>query len=100
MTVGYSDHTLGIEAAVLSVVLGARIIEKHFTVDKNYSDFRDHQLSADQKELAEMVKLVEKTVELLGDGEKHLQKSERENIGKMRRAIVAKHDLSKDARIS
>ena len=100
VTVGYSDHTLGIEAAVLSVVLGARIIEKHFTVDKNYSDFRDHQLSADQKELAEMVKLVEKTVELLGDGEKHLQKSERENIGKMRRAIVAKHDLSKDARIS
>ena len=42
--VGYSDHTLGIEAAVVSLGLGARIVEKHFTLDKNYSDFRDHQM--------------------------------------------------------
>jgi len=41
-TVGYSDHTIGISAAVLSVALGARVIEKHFTLDKNQSDFHDH----------------------------------------------------------
>ena len=50
-TVGYSDHTLGIEAAGVSVALGARIVEKHFTHDRNHSDFRDHRLSADPAEL-------------------------------------------------
>ena len=94
VTVGYSDHTIGIDAAVLSVALGARIIEKHFTLDKNYSNFRDHQLSADPNDLAQMVKQVKKTVELLGNGEKHLQNGERENLSKMRRSIVASRDLS------
>ena len=51
-TIGYSDHTLGIEAATLAVAAGARIIEKHFTLDKKLSAFRDHQLSADPAELA------------------------------------------------
>ena len=49
VTPGYSDHTIGTKAAELSVACGAKIIEKHFTLDKNYSDFRDHQLSADPK---------------------------------------------------
>jgi N,N'-diacetyllegionaminate synthase len=44
VTPGYSDHTLGIKAAELAVACGARIIEKHFTLNKNYSDFRDHKL--------------------------------------------------------
>ena len=48
--VGYSDHTLGIDTAVLSVAVGAKIIEKHFTIDNNYSDFHDHQLSANPKD--------------------------------------------------
>ena len=56
--VGYSDHTIGITAAVLSVIAGARIVEKHFTLDKNYSDFRDHKLSADPKEMSLMVKIL------------------------------------------
>ena len=43
--IGYSDHTLGIDAAAFSVIAGARIVEKHFTLDKNYSNFRDHQIS-------------------------------------------------------
>ncbi len=54
-TVGYSDHTLGIEACVAAAALGARIIEKHFTLDHDFSDFRDHQLSADPGELRELV---------------------------------------------
>lgn len=94
VTVGYSDHTLGIEAAVLSVALGARIIEKHFTLDKNYSDFHDHQLSADPQELAFLVKRVKEAVELLGDGEKRLQDSEKEVVDKVRRSIVASRDLN------
>ena len=87
MTVGYSDHTLGIEAAVLSCALGARIIEKHFTINKNYSSFRDHQLSADPPELKEMVARIRATQVLLGDGEKRVMDSERES--RVRRSIVA-----------
>lgn len=93
VTVGYSDHTLGIEAAILSVALGARIIEKHFTLDKNYSDFHDHQLSADPGELTLLVKRVRESVELLGDGEKRVQDSEKEVVDRVRRSIVASRDL-------
>jgi len=92
-TVGYSDHTLGVEAAVLSVGLGARVIEKHFTLDKNLSDFRDHQLSADPAELAELVGRVRLANELLGDGAKSVQPSEEGNRTAMRRSIAAGVDL-------
>ncbi len=93
VTVGYSDHTIGIEAAVLSVVLGARIIEKHFTIAKDYSDFHDHQLSADPQDLAELVQRVGEAIELLGDGEKRIQDCEKDVVDKVRRSIVASRDL-------
>lgn len=93
VTVGYSDHTLGIDAAVLSVALGARIIEKHFTIDKNYSDFRDHQLSADPDELARLVQQVREASVLLGQSEKIIQGSETSLMGEVRRSVVAKQDL-------
>ena len=67
-TVGYSDHTLGIDAAVYSVACGARIVEKHFTIDKNYSEFRDHQLSADPKDLADLVRRIREVETALGSG--------------------------------
>lgn len=92
-TVGYSDHTLGIEAPVLSVALGARIVEKHFTLSKTHSDFRDHQLSADPAEFAELVRRVRATEELLGDGRKVPQPSELANEAAVRRAIAAGRDL-------
>lgn len=92
--VGYSDHTLGIEAAVLSVALGARIIEKHFTLDKHYSDFRDHQLSADPAEFAEMAQRVQQANTLLGTPEKKITPSEEAIRAKVRRSIVAGRDLA------
>lgn len=93
VTPGYSDHTLGIEAAVLSVALGARIIEKHFTLDKNLSDFRDHQLAADPGELAELVRRVKNAQELLGAGGKRQMPCEAEAALRVRRSIVAARDL-------
>jgi N-acetylneuraminate synthase/N,N'-diacetyllegionaminate synthase len=93
VTAGYSDHTLGIEAAVLAVALGARIVEKHFTLDKHQSDFRDHQLSADPGEFAELVKRVKQAEILLGSGDKRCRPSEEEVLPRVRRSIVAGRDL-------
>jgi N,N'-diacetyllegionaminate synthase len=91
--VGYSDHTLGLEAAVLSVALGARVIEKHFTIDHDYSDFRDHKLSVDPKQLAELVERVRVANTLLGTGDKAPSAAEVEGGVVARRSIVAAVDL-------
>ncbi|MBL7129793.1 MAG: N-acetylneuraminate synthase family protein [Candidatus Omnitrophica bacterium] len=99
-TVGYSDHSLGIEAAVLSVVLGARIVEKHFTVDRNYSDFKDHQLSADPQNMSELVRRIKEITVLLGTGEINVQESEKSVSHLLRRSIAAKRDLPKGAKIT
>ena len=69
-TVGYSDHTEGIDAAFLAVAAGARIIEKHFTLDHNFSDFRDHQLSADPGELKLLVEKIREAEKMMGTNEK------------------------------
>ncbi len=93
-TIGYSDHTLGIEACRIAASLGARIIEKHFTIDKNHSDFRDHRLSADPGEMAEVVQAIRRTETLLGSGEKRLQECEQSAEPAMRRSITAARDLA------
>ena len=100
VTVGYSDHTLGIDAGVLSVALGARIIEKHFTLDKNQSDFRDHQLSADPKDLSNLVQKVKEAQTLLGKQEKTISADEQGIKDLVRRSIVAKHDLKQGVELS
>jgi N,N'-diacetyllegionaminate synthase len=91
--VGYSDHTLGIDAAVLSVALGARIIEKHFTLAGIVSDFRDHALSAKPDEMAELVRRVAEAEALLGTGEIGIADAESANARAIRRSIVAGADL-------
>ncbi len=92
-TIGYSDHTLGIDASLISAVLGARIIEKHFTIDKNQSEFQDHKLSADPIEMKKIVKKIRNIQILLGDGKKILQKSEKEVVNKLRRRIIANRNI-------
>jgi sialic acid synthase SpsE len=92
--VGYSDHTDGVDAAPLAVALGARLIEKHFTLDKQYSEFRDHRLSADPKELAEIVRRIRLAETLLGATGKQVQPSERPGLVALRRSVAALHDLS------
>jgi N-acetylneuraminate synthase/N,N'-diacetyllegionaminate synthase len=93
VTVGYSDHTLGIEAAVLSVSLGAQIVEKHFTLDKAFSDFRDHQLSTDPAEMTELVRRIRAASELLGDGRIGAGGSQESNRVAIRRSIAAAAEL-------
>jgi sialic acid synthase SpsE len=91
--VGYSDHTLGIEAAVAAAALGARIIEKHFTLDKNHSDFRDHQLSSDPEELRLLCERVTLVNLMLGDGLKRQMPCEASLLKAAKRSIAAAHDL-------
>lgn len=92
--VGYSDHTLGVEAAVSAVVLGATCIEKHITLDKEMAG-PDHKASMSPSEFAEYVKAIRNTEVLLGDGIKRPTKNEISIMQQVRRSILAKDDLKK-----
>jgi sialic acid synthase SpsE len=98
-TIGYSDHTRGINAALLAVGLGARLIEKHFTLDKQFSDFRDHQLSADPPEMRTLVQAVAQASLMLGKSEKKIQPCEEPSRAAIRRSIVAGADLPAGHRV-
>lgn len=89
MEIGYSDHTLGSEAVIVAVALGARIIEKHFTLDKNQSDFRDHKLSADPAEMKKLVSGIRRAEKMMRDSGRKVQKSEKELREELRRSIAA-----------
>lgn len=91
--IGYSDHTLGIEAAVQAVAAGARLIEKHFTFDKKYSNYRDHQLSADPADFRLLVDRIRRVEGMMGVPGKNLQPAERLLATGARRSIAARHDL-------
>ncbi len=91
--VGYSDHTLGIEAAAAAVALGARVIEKHFTRSKTQSEFRDHALSAEPDELRRLVERAREVGACLGDGIKRPVASEAATAIAARRSICAARDL-------
>lgn len=91
--IGYSDHALGIEAAVAAVGMGARIIEKHFTLDKKYSSFRDHQLSATPCEFEDLRNRIDELQEMLGTGEKVPHRVEAEMRTVIRRSLATSRNL-------
>ncbi|MEX0692946.1 MAG: N-acetylneuraminate synthase family protein [Rhodospirillales bacterium] len=99
-TVGYSDHTIGIEAARLAVGAGARIIEKHFTIANDHSEFRDHQLSADPKTMKQLVETIREASLLMGSGKIEMAASEVEIAPAIRRSIVAARHLDGGHRIT
>ena len=90
--VGYSDHTKGIEVPVAAVALGACVIEKHFTLDKNMPG-PDHKASLEPDELGRMVKNIRNIEIALGDGVKRVSESERKNIAIARKSIVALRNI-------
>lgn len=88
--VGLSDHTTSILTPIVGVAMGAKVIEKHFTVNKSLPGSPDHKLSIDPKELAWIVQHVRLTERLLGCGEKKVVDTERKARALARRSIVAK----------
>jgi sialic acid synthase SpsE len=94
---GYSDHVLGIDVAAMALGLGAQLIEKHFTLDKRTSAFRDHALAADPADLRRLAALVHATRDILGDGAKDERIADRESARAVRRSAVAAHDLEEGA---
>jgi N-acetylneuraminate synthase len=94
LQVGYSDHTLGLEASIAAVALGATIIEKHFTLSRAQPG-PDHAASLEPIELESLVRSIRETSASLGDGIKVPQDCELENIAVARKSIVASQDIQK-----
>lgn len=92
VNVGYSDHTKGIEVPIAAVSLGATIIEKHFTLDRNMEG-PDHKASLEPNELKQMVDSIRNIEKAIGNGNKTVSNAERKNINIARKSIVASKDI-------
>lgn len=92
INVGYSDHTLGIEVPIAAVALGATVIEKHLTMDKNMSG-PDHRASLEPNEFKNMVKAIRNIQMALGNGIKQSSPSELKNKITARKSIVAFNNI-------
>lgn len=91
---GFSDHSLGIEAPIAAAALGARVIEKHFTLSRSMPG-PDHKASLEPDELKAMVDAIRHVEAALGDGEKRVTDSERPNMEIARKSIVATRPIRK-----
>lgn len=94
LPVGYSDHTLGTEIPIAAAALGASVIEKHFTLDKNMVG-PDHKASLEPHELKQMVTGIRKIEQAMGNGIKQMSKSENVNAAVVRKSIVAAVNIQK-----
>ncbi len=92
--VGYSDHTMGIQIPIAAVALGAEIIEKHFTLDKNMEG-PDHKASLEPNELKKMVNSIRNIEKAMGDGIKRPNVSEQKNAEVVLKRIIAKEPIKK-----
>lgn len=95
LPVGYSDHTLGNTVAIAAVAMGAKVIEKHFTLDKNMEG-PDHKASSDPEEFATLVREIRNIEMAMGDGKKKATKVEKEISKVVLKRIVAKRPIRKD----
>ena len=97
--IGFSDHSTGITSAVVAVTLGAKVIEKHITLDKTYPG-PDHPFASEPDEMKQMVQAVRETESVLGNNRRILSTDE-DNARKMiRRSIVLKADIKKGDKIT
>lgn len=94
VSVGYSDHTRGIEIPIAAAAMGATVIEKHFTLDRNMEG-PDHKASLEPAELKAMVSAIRNVEKAIGTGEKKPAESEKKNMVIARKSIIAKQKINK-----
>ncbi|MDE0582106.1 N-acetylneuraminate synthase [Planococcus sp. A6] len=99
LPVGYSDHTNGIEVAIAAVAMGATVIEKHFTLDRQMEG-PDHKASLEPEEFKAMVKAIRNIEQALGNFEKKPTPSEMKNIEIARKSLVASRRIEKGEKFS
>lgn len=92
--VGFSDHTIGLQAARAAIALGATVVEKHFTDDNVNREFRDHELSANPEQMRMLVEDAKAIKSSLGSFSKHRSDSELGNLVPLRKGVVAARDLA------
>lgn len=97
--IGYSDHTKGIKACIYAVAAGAKIIEKHFTLDKKFSKNFDHHISSDPKEMKKLVNQIRDLEVYLGQNKKTPSLNEITNEKKLRRSIFYSKNLKAKSKI-
>ena len=95
VTIGYSDHILGSESCLIAASLGAKIIEKHFTLNNNYSNFRDHKISLNPKDMQKMISSTRRVENMIGNYDKKISINEKKNYSSMRRSIYFDKKLKK-----
>ena len=95
LIIGYSDHVIGFESCIVAVSLGAKILEKHFTLDNNFSKFRDHKISLNPNDMKNMVKKIRRVEQMFGDYNKKATKNEIKNLNSMRRSLYFNKSLEK-----
>ena len=99
VNVGLSDHTMGVEASVAAVAMGAKFIEKHVTLNNKLTG-PDHKASLNMKKFYYLVKSIRNIEKALGDGKKKLENSEKKNKFVARNSIVAKKKIKKNEKFS
>lgn len=99
VTVGYSDHTLGYKVSCLSYALGAEIIEKHFTLSNNFSNFRDHKISLDPKAFKKFTKEIKNLKNIFGNYSKELNLEEEKNLFAIRRKVLSNKNIKKGSKV-
>ena len=99
VAVGYSDHTLGIEVPIAAVALGATVIEKHLTLDRNLAG-PDHKASLEPDEFAVMVRAIRNIEQAMGDGIKRPSPSEAKNKSIARKSLVAARSIKAGERFT
>ena len=99
LDIGYSDHGLGTNQILLSIGLGAKVIEKHFTLNKSLKG-PDHKISLNPKELKEIIQSVRQAELILGKNNKKIQKSEKKNISFIRQSMHANQIINKGEKIT
>lgn len=94
--VGFSDHTIGISAPIASLFFGVKIIEKHFTLDNNFSNFRDHKISLNPNDMSKLVSMINDISKIKSNFNPRISKNENDNIFLMRRSFYAKKEIKKN----